>query len=362
MQGRLQELWRRPAARREFGQIGGAFSEPFAHNRSAANCGRRRVTAREARLLRGFTLVELLVVIAIIGILVALLLPAVQSAREASRRSDCQNKLHQLGLAIQNYESGHKRLPPGITGYDATRNNIPSVSGDPGKPAEAPFVAYILPYLEESALYSAYDFTIDVQKQYNSGNTPVGKLLPSFQCPSDEPQTAGACNGIDQEADWKGNYGINWGAYITWCQLPKPGPSAELGTADADCMLPPAQIHVAPFHISFGARYAQITDGLSNTLTMMEMIQPPAQLGFRCDRRARIWNEKPGSYTITTRNTPNTENRDQSNCNAEYLDAPCSDLGNGPARTGSHLASRSHHPGGVGVSLCDASVHFVSDT
>ncbi|HEX6962233.1 MAG TPA: DUF1559 domain-containing protein, partial [Lacipirellula sp.] len=50
------------------------------------------------------------------------------------------------------------------------------------------------------------------------------------------------------------------------------------------------------------------------------------------------------------------------NCNAEYLDAPCSDQGNGPARTGSHLTSRSHHPGGEGVSLCDASVHFVSDT
>jgi hypothetical protein len=126
--------------------------------------------------------------------------------------------------------------------------------------------------------------------------------------------------------------------------------------------VPPAQLHVAPFHISFGARYAQITDGLSNTLAMMELIQPPSARGSICDRRARIWNEKPGSYTVTARNTPNSRNRDESNCNGEYLDAPCNDLGTAALqRTASHLASRSRHPGGVGVMLCDASVHFVND-
>ncbi|HEY3393645.1 MAG TPA: DUF1559 domain-containing protein, partial [Lacipirellulaceae bacterium] len=70
----------------------------------------------------GFTIVELLVVIAIIGILVALLLPAIQAAREAGRRTDCINKLHQLGIAIHNYEGSYKRLPQGIVGYDATDN------------------------------------------------------------------------------------------------------------------------------------------------------------------------------------------------------------------------------------------------
>jgi type II secretory pathway pseudopilin PulG len=302
--------------------------------------------------------VELLVVIAIIGVLVALLLPAIQAAREASRRADCINKLHQLGVAIHNYEGSRKRMPPGITGYEADKMNIPS--SPPSGPAEAPFVAYILPYLEEAATFAAYDFTVDVQTQYNDPNNKiVGRLLPSFQCPSDEPQDAGACSGSAE--DWKGNYGINWGAYITWCQRPKALIVAELGTADADCLLPPEQMHIAPFHISYGARFAEITDGLSNTLAMMEMIQTPSN-GAVCDRRARIWNEKPGCYTVMTRSTPNSKNRDEGNCRSDISDAPCNDLPNlATARQASHVASRSRHPGGVNVLECDSSAHFVTD-
>jgi prepilin-type N-terminal cleavage/methylation domain-containing protein len=312
------------------------------------------------RLQWAFTLVELLVVIAIIGVLVALLLPAIQAARESSRRADCINKLHQLGVAIQNYESGRKQLPPGVTGYDPTRNNIPSYPVGPNYPFEAPFVAYLLPYLEEAATYAAYDFNRDVQEQYNDPNNKiVGRLLPSFQCPSDEPQDAGACSGSVE--DWKGNYGINWGAYVTACQRPKSLPSPELGDSDDDCPNPPALVRMAPFHIEYGARFAEITDGLSNTLAMMEMIQTPSS-GGACDRRARIWNEKPGCYTIMTRNTPNSKNRDEGNCRSDLPDAPCNDLPNlATARRASHLASRSRHVGGVNVLQCDASAHLVTD-
>jgi len=331
-------------------------------HQSARNVERR--TNRIAKWLSpGFTLVELLVVIAIIGVLVALLLPAVQSAREASRRSDCINKLHQLGIALHNYEGAKKRLPPGIVGYDPHKNNIPSYGpSDPVDVPEAPFVAFVLPYLEEANLYAAYDFTRDVQKQYNDPNNQVvGKLMPSFQCPSDERQDASACSGAVNE-DWKGNYGINWGAYIALCQRPKPGPTAELGAADSDCPAPPALFHVAPFHIEFGAKFAQITDGLSNTLAMMEMVQTPAEGGGVCDRRSRIWCEKPGCYTLMTRNTPNSKNRDEGNCRNDLLDAPCNDLPNqATARVASHNASRSRHPSGVNILLCDSSAHFVND-
>jgi prepilin-type N-terminal cleavage/methylation domain-containing protein/prepilin-type processing-associated H-X9-DG protein len=325
---------------------------------------------RPKRTSTGFTLVELLVVIAIIGVLVALLLPAIQAAREASRRADCLNKLHQLGLAMLNYESARKSLPKGIQGYDPTDNNINSYPPNPSNatspppvpPAttEAPFVVFVLPYLEESTLYSQYNFKLDVQVQYNQGDTPVGKLLPSFQCPSDDPQDAGKCSGAAGE-DYKGSYGVNWGAYNALCQQPIAGPLNEVGHTQGDCPNPPAMQRVAPFHIEYGAKIAQITDGTSNTLAMMELVQTEAAAGSICDRRARIWCEKPGCYTVMTRNTPNTSNRDQGNCREDLIYAPCSDLTVAQGRTRSHNAARSRHPGGVNTLMCDASVHFVND-
>jgi prepilin-type N-terminal cleavage/methylation domain-containing protein len=307
----------------------------------------------------GFTLVELLVVIAIIGILVALLLPAIQAAREAARRSDCINKLHQLGIALHNYESSNKRLPPGIIGYDSSKNNIPSYPGS-GAPNEAPFVVYILPYLEEAALYASYDKTKDVQDQYNTPNSPVGKLLSCFQCPSDTPQEAGACSGSSGE-DWKGSYGINWGAYVALCQRPKAGPLMELNDTEADCTNPAAKIHFAPFHIEFGAKISHITDGTSSTLAMMELIQTPSGQGDLCDRRARIWCEKPGCYTVMTRNTPNSSNRDENNCSDKIAEAPCKDMTVAQGRVASHNSSRSRHSGGVQVMMCDSSTHFINN-
>jgi prepilin-type N-terminal cleavage/methylation domain-containing protein len=325
-----------------------------------AGWGRRMVFSVRQNVQRSraaFTLVELLVVIAIIGILVALLLPAIQSAREAARRTDCINNMHQLGVALHNYESAHKRLPKGIAGYDPMKNNITSYGA--GGPAEAPFVAYMLPYLEETAIYAQYNFDVDVQDQYTTPGSPVGKLLESFQCPSDTSQDAGACNGSAQ--DWKGNYGINWGAYITVCQRPKPGVIAVTGTGDADCPSPPAMLRWAPFHIEFGAKLSQITDGTSSTLAMMEMIQTPSEEGGVCDRRARIWNEKPGCYTVMTRNTPNSSNPDEGNCSSKIPEAPCIDMTVAQGRTNSHNSSRSRHSGGVIILMCDSSAHFISD-
>ena len=103
----------------------------------------------------GFTLVELLVVIAIIGILVALLLPAVQAAREAARRTQCQNNLKQLGLAALNHEGTHKHLPPGRMGCDGAAN----LNCSPGEWSRAAsgFLP-MLPFLEEPALYDSIDF------------------------------------------------------------------------------------------------------------------------------------------------------------------------------------------------------------
>ena len=325
------------------------------HVCSRACSGYQRLRANGA-----FTLVELLVVIAIIGILVALLLPAIQAAREAARRTECINKMHQLGIALHNYEGAYKRLPPGTSGYDSSKNNITSYPGTDASPTEVPIVVHMLPYLEEGTLHGQYDFKRDAQTQYNDPSSPVGSLLTSYQCPSDTPQDAGACSGA-VGGDWKGNYGINWGAYNTLCQRPKPGATALTGTADADCPNPQAKLRIAPFHVEFGAKLSQITDGTSQTLAMMEMIQTTSEVGGLCDRRARIWCEKPGCHMLMTRNTPNSQNPDEGNCSDKIPEAPCKDMTVAQARTASHNAARSRHSGGVQILMCDSSAHFIND-
>jgi prepilin-type N-terminal cleavage/methylation domain-containing protein len=114
---------------------------------------KRRAGIRPAS---GFTLVELLVVIAIIGILVGLLLPAVQAAREAARRMSCQNNMKQLGLALHNFESAYKKLPPGYLG--PTRNNPdPFIAiGSGGNQQYYSVFVYLLPFMEQNSLYNQF--------------------------------------------------------------------------------------------------------------------------------------------------------------------------------------------------------------
>ena len=148
---------------------------------------------RHAR--KAFTLVELLVVIAIIGILVALLLPAVQSAREAARRSQCLNNIRQIGIALMSYESANKRLPNGSTRYDGFSRNS--------------WVTLILPYIEETGLYNQIDLSIPLDEVndnpdiiFNYHHIPFA----TFRCPSQEQ--------IGLVNNWygaRGNYAANVG-------------------------------------------------------------------------------------------------------------------------------------------------------
>lgn len=125
---------------------------------------------------RGFTLVELLVVIAIIGVLVALLLPAVQAAREAARRSSCKNNLHQLILAIHNYDFAHEHFPPGVTNDSGPIRNLRE--GD-----HKSWIAFILPQLDERTRHRLLDFSLGA---YHEKNEYVAKkAMGVLQCPSD---------------------------------------------------------------------------------------------------------------------------------------------------------------------------------
>ena len=294
-----------------------------------------------------FTLVELLVVIAIIGILVALLLPAVQAAREAARRSSCANNMKQLGLATLNYESSFKRLPPGNLGHR-----------DPDE-RFTPHLVFLLPFLEEGNKFALYNRDLDWNRQPLPVLEALRSPLPTYQCPSDEGQVMfevqGGGDGTNSDAfdDHKGNYGINWGqfAYLDQFDQRVVGGNFNINTADDH--------RRAPYGMGWGARMSRITDGTSNTLNMMEMIQAPSEEG-QADRRARIWNHVPGCYQVSTTNPPNSDREDAT---APCVDRPeqglpCRQVG---TENNMFITSRSRHSSGVQVVLCDGSVRFVTD-
>lgn len=136
-------------------------------------CTVKLSTTSSAHQRRGFTLIELLVVISIIAILVGLLLPAVQQAREAARRTQCRNNLRQLGIALHSYHDLHRSLPPGSI---VLPDNFPIQTG-------WGWGAFLLPHLDQTPLYSQLDFD---DRTLVDGNRPlVGTALPIFRCHTD---------------------------------------------------------------------------------------------------------------------------------------------------------------------------------
>src|SRR5215213_8186435 len=149
---------------------------------------KRPVSGRGTRVPAGFTLIELLVVIAIIGVLIALLLPAVQAAREAARRVQCTNNLKQLGLALHNYESAN-----GIVVMQSMypAGNYPPTKSHTTGGASYGWTVALLPFLEQAPLFNAFNFSAyvwntGVKEAHPGANTTVGYTqLGSLLCPSD---------------------------------------------------------------------------------------------------------------------------------------------------------------------------------
>jgi prepilin-type N-terminal cleavage/methylation domain-containing protein len=225
----------------------------------------------------GFTLVELLVVIAIIGILVALLLPAVQAAREAARRTQCLNGLKQLGTAVQNFQSTTKSYPIGM-------EMAPGLSR-----TKATFFVRLLPYLEETALADSWDETTPTNNVTNNLTTSrAATIVPVFSCPSDRfaeiqfqlpggpsafpsKTSPGAVGGYYSGTSYAGNYGE--GSYYTQFSQFPIRPNGVLFTTGTDKWLNDSK-HGGALHALCDSHYnkkvKQILDGTSKTLLIGE--------------------------------------------------------------------------------------------
>jgi prepilin-type N-terminal cleavage/methylation domain-containing protein/prepilin-type processing-associated H-X9-DG protein len=305
-----------------------------------------------AKKLRGFTLVELLVVIAIIGILVALLLPAIQAAREAARRTQCVNNLKQIGVAFQNYHDTNKQLPIGA--YSCCWGT---------------WQMSILTFIEEQALGDLYQFlpknspAFDDRYRYDNdqANAPglnppmrnfevTSKRIATLTCPSDDPQIASALSNAREGLTFH-NYVANFGNtnHVGTTIPPLPGTkylgSPFIGQDDGS---------LGPDFRKFST-FRKITDGLSKTLMISETVQ-----GQGGDLRGMTWwGWAAGFETFASPNgsDPDRMQRPQ-DCKKDVAPNPPCSLAAG---ANFYNSARSRHPGGVNAVMCDGSVQYVVD-
>ena len=319
--------------------------------------------------LRGFSLVELLVVIAIIGILISLLLPAVQATREAARRIRCVNHLRQVALAALNYENALGLLPPcgltepqPLTYFDVYEQR----SG-----RQLSWATIILPFMEEQPLYDAFDFRRSIFEQPQE---PQAAVVATYLCPSDD-----ARHRVFRHEELtlgkrlaKGNYAAYVSPFHVDLQFVFPG--ALIGT---------------------GQKMARVTDGASKTLAFSEVRTREHEFDER-GAWALPWNGAsilafdmhhqgayydpfaPSSNSLGQTQRPNNMPRadvadvssDVANGNRDVLQlcpdfveadlsgVPCFDHGKRPWLS---AAPRSNHPGGVNAAMLDGRVVFITD-
>jgi prepilin-type N-terminal cleavage/methylation domain-containing protein/prepilin-type processing-associated H-X9-DG protein len=301
---------------------------------------------RFSRSLHGFTLVELLVVIAIIGILVALLLPAVQAAREAARRITCVNKLKQVCLATLNFESTNGNLPAGA---------LFAVEGSSGSGLrEFSMFLLIQPYLEQGAVEDMYDY--DLRVYYGPNRAAVGQAeISGYLCPSDDAQ------GRRVNNNWRrSNYAACYGSTNLAPELSQDTQTIypEVDTIDFDG---PRVETDGAFRLQGskkGRELKKITDGTSHTALFSELVAGQVN----DDLRGMWLLVHAGGCSYTHSLTPNSSAADgifSSYCPALVPDGspPCINI---PVYIG-WAAARSRHTGGVNVAFVDGHVEFKND-
>ena len=291
---------------------------------------RQRMPHRQTRR-PAFTIVELLVVIAIIGLTVSLLLPAVQSSREAARKVQCANNLKQVGLAVANYESTYGHLPPGaVWGGDR-----------PHQKRKGSILIFLLPYLENQALYDAFDFRKDhldgavfAGTKELIGATPISV----YRCPSDDAEDA--------------YYGL-----ATFNYSASRGPTAVYDNPVCSCDHPWQDLAMAPLDVLrvFAGPFTRmgvtiplrrIKDGLSNTIFFGE-VRP------RCSEHAQTgWASTNNGNGYCTTLIP---------INFDSCSDTATDACHRSCNWNTEVGFKSSHQGGAQFLFGDASVHFLDE-
>ena len=257
---------------------------------------------------RGFTLVELLVVIAIIGVLVALLLPAVQAAREAARRTACLNNVTQLNLAIHNFEFHFESLPPGVTNADGPIRNEP-------KGTHVSWIVKILPYLEQNALAKNFDQAAGAYADANA-QVRAAQIAP-VQCPSSPVPSLNEARTVAR---------------------------SSYAGCHHDAEAPIDKDNHGLLFLNSNVHYSDIFDGTSMTILLGEALTSRDGLGWVSGTRA------------TLRNTSSIE------AGGPYLAPPAASPADASEKSGSLFVGGfgSYHPGGINVGLADGSTRFIS--
>ena len=281
----------------------------------------------------GMTLVELLLVVAIIGTLVALLLPAVQSARESARRASCLDHLKQIGIAIANYESTKKVYPPGAI-WD--RWPPPDKRRRHGS-----ILVHLLPFIEKQSIYDAFDFRqLSIDDAYFPGTSEriASRIIDTYLCPSDDH------NGM-------------FGYVAVHNYAASNGPTELYDNPTCSCVHPWKTLAMAPIdnpenfagpftRMGVSTKPRQITDGLSNTIFIGEVRVPcsvHAQAGW-----AYTNNGNGYSTTLIPINFDT--------CNEAAPD-PC----HRPCSWNTDVGFKSAHPGGAQFLFGDGSVRFLAE-
>lgn len=319
-----------------------------------------KTQSRHCRVRRGVTIVELLAVFAVIGVLISLLLPAIQQSRAAARMAQCKNNMRQIGLAMHNYHGTHGVLPPGMFNYlGSDINDVLQPDGlyGVGGPSRSCWMQRILPHLDQQALYSQLPFDSNTQAQTwgIKFGAPIWTIVPPLMCPADPANPKNVTQKGTGPEDSQGFHGN-----IVMCSG-----STEFGVSDQHKIDGTGTGHDlnGMFYALSSTKFTNVTDGLTNTVMGSELIinrdwNPTAVSDGGRDTRGRYYNSHRGGVLFSTKVAPNTLVPDEFDSCVPNVMAPCNETSVGNVRV---LYARSYHAGGVNVILGDGSVRLVSE-